>query len=345
MQRAKRASKSRSRLVDVARLAGVSLGSASRALSNPDAVKPKTLTAVRAAAKQLSYVPDGTARSLALRRSFTIGAILPTMNNPVYADFVHALQQTLGSEKYALLVSAHEYDREAEVALTERLLQRGVDGVILVGTDHDPRVISQLVGADVPYLYTWSSDEVAGQDCVGFHNRRAMHQMVQHLLKLGHKHFAVLSGLTEYNERARSRLEGIVDAMTLSGTRMPSENIVFGDFSVQAGRSGLRQVLAMKPRPTALIWSTDLVAAGALAEAREAGVKVPEDLSISGFDNIEYASLLCPQLTTIHVPTVEMGQRAGASILRSIQGLKNEPCVLDTELIIRASTGRAPRRA
>jgi LacI family transcriptional regulator len=338
-----RADNGRSRLIDVAKLAGVSLGSASRALSNPEAVKPKTLLAVRAAAQQLSYVPDGAARSLALRRSFTVGAILPTVNNPVYADFVQALQRILGSSRYALLVSAHEYNRESEVAITERLLQRGVDGVILVGTDHDPRVTAQLVRADVPHLFTWSADEAPGRECVGFHNRRAMQQMAQHLIKLGHRRFAVLSGFTEFNERARSRLDGIVDALTLSGCRLPSENVFFGEFSVQAGREGLRRALALKPRPTALICATDLVAAGALDEAAVVGIKVPDHLSITGFDNIVYASLLSPQLTTIDVPTEEMGLKAGEAILRMIQGLPNEPCVLSTRLIVRGSSGRVPR--
>lgn len=342
-KRGTRANKNRSRLIDVARLAGVSLGSASRALSNPAAVKPKTLRAVRDAVQQLSYVPDGTARSLALRRSFTIGAILPTVNNPVYADFVHALQQMLGSSRYALLVSAHEYNRESEVAITERLLQRGVDGVILVGTDHDPRVTAQLIRADVPHLFTWSTDEASGRECVGFHNRRAMQQVAQHLIKLGHRRFAVLSGFTEFNERARSRLDGIVDALTLSGCSLPPENVLFGEFSVQAGRDGLRRALALKPRPTALICATDVVAAGALDEAAIMGVKVPDELSITGFDNIVYASLLSPQLTTVDVPAEEMGLKAGQAILRLIEGLPNESCVLGTRLIVRGSTGRAPR--
>src|ERR1700723_340462 len=244
--RVKRAERSRSRLIDVAKLAGVSLGSASRAMSNPDAVKPKTLKAVRAAAEQLSYVPDGAARSLALRRSLTVGVVLPTVDNPVYADFVHALQQRLGASKYSLFVSAHEYNRQTEVDVTERLVQRGVDGLVLVGTEHDERVIAQITRAKIPYLVTWTADDARDTNFVGFHNRRAMHQVAQHLIKLGHEHIAVLSGATQFNERARARLEGVIDALSLHRIALPQESIIFGEFSVAAGRDGLRRALKLK---------------------------------------------------------------------------------------------------
>ena len=334
---------SRSRLIDVAKLAGVSLGSASRALTTPDSVKAKTLKAVLAAAEQLAYVPDGRARSLAMRRSFTIGVILPTVNNPVYADFGHALQQRLGESNYSLLVSAHEYDRQTEVETAKRLLQRGVDGLVLVGTDHDAQVITQIQRAKIPYIFTWSADSTGAVNFVGFHNRRAMHQIAQHLINLGHQRMAVLSGPTQHNERARARLDGVIDAVALAGGLLPDECVIYGEFSVQAGREGLRRALQLKPRPTALICSTDLVAAGALSEAANAGIKVPEDLSITGFDDIVYASLLTPQLTTVHVPTAELGQKTGEAILRLVAGLPNESSVLDTRLIIRGSTGPAPR--
>jgi LacI family transcriptional regulator len=125
---------------------------------------------------------------------------------------------------------------------------------------------------------------------------------------------------------------------------LPQESIIFGEFSVAAGRDGLRRALKLKPRPTALICSTDLVAAGALGEAAQAGIKVPDELSITGFDDIVYASLLTPQLTTVHVPAAEMGLKAGDSILKMMAGLPDEPAVVATRLVIRGSTGPAPRR-
>jgi LacI family transcriptional regulator len=301
-------------------------------------VKPKTLAAVTAAVESLAYVPDGSARSLALGRSFTVGAVIPIIDHPVYGDFIHALQHELGEANYALLISAHEYDREAEVAIIARLIQRGVDGVILVGTDHDPRVVAQLDRADVPYLYTWSTDEAAGRPCVGVSNRRAMQQVAAYLTKLGHKNIAVLSGHTEHNERARARLDGILDALILADCNLPADHIVYGPFTVEAGREGLRKVMALDPMPTALICATDLIAAGALAQAAEMGIKVPQDISITGFDNTVYSSLLSPKLTTIDLPAAALGVETGKAILRAVNRLPFEPSDIETKLIVRDST-------
>ena len=339
-----RTTPTRPRLIDVARLAGVSLGSASRALNVPQAVKGKTRKAVQEAAKQLAYVPDGRARSLALRRSFTVGAVLPTINNPVYADFAHALQQGLSGEGYSVVCSAHAYDRVAEALIVERLLQRGVDGIVLVGTDHDANVLAQIVRAMVPYLFTWSTDEIGDGECVGFSNRRAMQQLTQHLISLGHRRISVLSGETRHNERARARLAGITDGLNMAGHQLPPKNIICGPFTVEAGRAGLRRALALTPRPTALMCATDLLAAGALAEARELKIKVPRELSITGFDDIDVATLLTPPLTTVRVPTFEIGLKASEAILRAIAGRSMAAEQVSTELIVRESTGPAPTK-
>lgn len=334
----------RARLLDVARLAGVSLGSASRALSDPEAVRPATLAAVRAAADQLAYIPDGTARALAMRRSQMIGVVLPTISNPVYAAFVHALQRSLIAEGYHLVVLAHEYDPVAEIIFIERLVQRGIDGLVLVGTDHDPRVAQLLARTRLPHVFSWSTDEAIAQECVGFSNRGAMQEMVRHLLELGHRRFAVISGATDNNERARARLKGVYEALYLAGIEFSADNVIFGDFTVEGGRTGVRRALLLDPAPTAVICTTDVVAAGALVEVVERGLRVPQDLSITGFDDIEMASLLCPPLTTVHAPIEEMGESVGRYILKKIRS--GEPLAsidIPTSLMVRGSSG-PPRK-
>lgn len=343
-EKMRRTNSSRPKLTDVAKLAGVSLGSASRALNDPTSVKPKTLEAVRAAAEQLSYVPDGSARSLALRRSHTIGAVLPTINNPVYADFVQALQHSLSRAGYSLICSAHDYDRAEEVLLVDRLMERGVDGLVLVGTDHDDALTAKIQRAGIPYLFTWSTDEHVGGTCLGFSNRRAMQQITRHLTDLGHRHFAVLSGDTRHNERARARLAGIEDVLQLAGVTLSPDRIIYSNFTIDAGREGLRAAAALDPRPTALMCTTDLLAAGAMVEAAALGIRVPDDLSITGFDDIAYASLLSPPLTTVHVPTLELGRQAGAAILRAVRGESMESQQLAGELVVRQSSAPPPAR-
>ena len=329
----------RSRLSDVAKLAGVSLGSASRALNNPSSVRPPTLEAVRKAAEQLSYVPDGNARSLVLRRSNTIGSVMPTLNNPVYADFLHFLQQGLSEAGYSLICSAHEYDQSVETLLVERLLQRGVDGLVLVGTDHDEALLSRLGLAGIPHLFTWSTDERSRGACVGFSNRRAMQKLTRHLIELGHREIAVLSGAQTHNERARARLAGIVDVMALHGLDLPPENVITCRFDIEAGRKGLREALALPRAPTAIMCTTDMLAAGALSEAIHLGLTVPADISITGFDVIASAQMLSPPLTTIHVSAREMGLRSSEAIIRAIHGDPHEGAELGAELVVRGSTG------
>lgn len=329
----------RARLVDVARLAGVSLGSASKALNDPEAVRPATLAAVRAAADQLAYVPDGTARALAMRRSQMIGVVLPTISNPVYAGFVHALQRSLIADGYHLVVLSHEYNPAAELIYIERLVQRGIDGLVLVGTDHDPQVGQLLARTRLPHVFSWSTDEAVAHECVGFSNRRAMQQLVGYLLELGHCSFAVISGATENNERARARLKGVYEALNLAGVELPIDNVIFTDLSVEGGRIGLRRTLLLEPRPTAVICSTDVVAAGALVEACANGVRIPQDLSITGFDDIELASLLNPPLTTVHAPIEEMGESVGRYILKKVESDEPLPSIdIPTYLVIRGSS-------
>src|SRR5882757_3827658 len=334
----------RPRLADVARLAEVSLGSASRALSIPHAVKPQTLHRVRAAAEKLGYLPDDAARALAMGRSQTVGVVLPTVNNPTYSDFVHALQKQLAGGGYYLLISAHEYDREQERAQVERLLERGVDGLILVGTGQDAAVLTRLERAGRPYLFTWSLDEAEGRASVGFSNRRAIQPVVRHLLELGHRRFAVLSGDPAHNERARGRIVGIRETLADAGIELPVDRVFTAPFTIEAARAAFQLAMALSPRPTALVCTADLLAAGALAEARDAGIAVPKRLSITGMDNIEFSSLLTPQLTTIDVPTDEIGRRAADSMLAALKhGAPVESWEVETRLVVRASTAPPPK--
>jgi LacI family transcriptional regulator len=327
-------------LSDVARLAGVSLGSASRVMSEPEAVRQRTREAVEAAAEQLGYVPNGNARALAMRRSMMVGVVLPTITNPVFASFVHVLQRRLGAEGYHLLVQAHEYDHQAEVALVERLIRRGIDGLVLVGTDHDPAVTALLARSGLPHLFSWSSDEAPAQDCVGFSNRQAMREMVQYLLDLGHRRFAILSGALAHNERARARVEGAREALAAAGIVIAPDDIVIQPFSIEGGRQGLRVIAARGERPTALVCTTDLMAAGALAEAHALGIAVPDALSITGFDDIDIASAISPPLTTIHAPIREMGERVGERMLVRLKGGAPDPSLtIPTHLVRRQSAG------
>lgn len=328
-------------LRDVARLAGVSLGSASRALSNPDQVKPATLAKVDDAVRQLQYVMDGAARALALRRTFSVAAIFPTLNNPIYADSIQALQQRLNAFGYQLIIASHEYDRERELSSVRNLIERGVEGIFLVGTDHDPAVFDLLQVSQRPYVLMWSVDDCQAHCAVGFCNVRGGELVADHLLGLGHRDVAILTGHRQYNERTRYRIQGVRKRFAEQGLEVPENRIIEQPFSIDGGRAGLEQLLQMSPRPTALICTTDLLALGASEQAKRCGIEVPAQLSITGFDDISFSALASPSLTSVSIPIFEIGRISADTLIAQIEGVEVARVTeLDIALVARQSSAR-----
>ncbi len=329
----------KAKLDDVARVAGVSLATASRALSTPHLLKPDTLTRVRDAARLLGYMPHGAARALASRRTHTIGAVVPTLDNAIFANSTQAMQRELGAHGYQLLLGSHDYDPDREVEVTRALLERGVDGLVLVGTDHSPELYRLLVDFRSPYVLTWSLDESGHHHCVGFDNREAAARVARYLYDLGHRQFAMISGFVAHNDRARDRIAGVREALSAHGITLAANRVAETSFSVQSGREALRAMLRLPVRPTAVICGNDILAQGALIEANALGVDVPRELSITGIDDMELSAHMAPGLTTIHIPTAEIGKRAAEHILARLGG--GEPALrteLGVELIVRGST-------
>lgn len=329
-------------LTDVARVAGVSLATASRSLSEPDLVLPETRRRVQRAVETLGYVPHGAARALASKRTKTIGAVIPTLNNPIFASSVQAMQSRLAMDGFTLLLGSHEYDLAAEVPVIAALIERGVDGIVLVGTDHDPGVYRLLDQAGVPYELTWTIETVGQRHCLGFSNRAAAAEVAVHLLDLGHRHFAIVSGHTRNNDRARVRVEGVRDALAVRKIEIPDSLVIETEFSVKHGRLALARLLATKLALTAVICGNDILALGVLLEAARRGIAIPGRLSVTGFDDIEMAHEFIPGLTTVRLPVVEIGQRAAERMLARIDG--HEVARIEevhVELVARESSGRA----
>lgn len=334
-------SANRSTLADVARLAGVSLGSASRALSVPDQVKPGTLDRVKRAVEQLGYVRNGTAQALASRRTKTIAAIYPTLDNPIFAVSIQSLQQTLLDLGYQLLVASHNYKAEREFDVLRAIVERGVDAIVLVGTDHSDAVFDLARQYRLPYVMTWSIDEVKSDQCVGFSYFDASIQMAELVVKYGHTNIALCVGMAIDNERVRARIAGTKAAMKAAGLDLRPDWIIEQPFTFEGGRIAVRELMKGSDRPTVLICGTDLQAAGAIGECRDQGIRVPEDLSITGSDDIELSSLLTPKLTTVHVPTFEIGVRAAHRVVDLVEGKSTvESPRLTTHLVIRDSLKR-----
>jgi LacI family transcriptional regulator len=327
---------------DVARAAGVSTATVSRALRLPGLVRPATRGRVERAIVRLDYVADGVARALSTRRTHTIGAVIPTLNNAIYAVSTHSLQKVLERAGYTLLLACHEFDLEAEARMARTFVEKGVDALVLVGTAHHPSTERLLAGLTVPHVLTWAVDRSGLHPSVGFDNRAAGRILADYLVELGHRRIAMISGMTAGNDRARDRLAGVRAALAGAGVKLA--HVTESPYTLHGGREALARLLA-KTRPTAVVCGNDVLAIGAIQEAQRLGLSVPDELSVAGFDDMEFATVIAPALTTVRFPIADIAAEAARHLLARIAGDSPSGCVeLPLELVVRGSTGK-PRRS
>jgi len=330
--------KSTPTLEDVARRADVSTATVSRCLNMPATVREETRRRVSEAVDALGYTPHFGARALASNRTNTIGAIIPTMENAIFARGIQALQEALGKAGVTLLVASTGYDPEREAQQIRVLLGRGVDGLLLIGEARPQETYDFLRARGVPYVLAWSYRPDCPHICVGFDNRASMRALGERVLEAGHRNIAMIAGITAWNDRAVARIAGVRDAMKAAGLDLPATRIIEAEYTADAGGAALNKFMALDPHPTAIFCGNDVLAAGALREARRLGLSVPDDLSIVGFDDIDLAAIVEPQLTTVHVPHRRMGLTA-AKILLAIreEGKGGKSAVFRTEIVERGS--------
>jgi LacI family transcriptional regulator len=324
---------------DVARHAKVSIATVSRALNTPDKVSDGVVVRVQAAARTLGYVPYRAARSLVSRRFNAVGAIVPTVDNAIFAKATQALQNQLNAHGYTLLLASTEYDSEREMAEIRSLVEHGVDGLVLVGAEHQPGVERLLEAKRIPFVNTWIYDAASTAPCIGFDNRGAMIRLTRYLLDLGHRRFAMIAGITRHNDRAAQRVIGVRETLTAHGLDLRSNCLIECPYTIADGRSALAMLVTRPQPPTAVICGNDVLAFGALFECLARGLQVPHDLSITGFDDLDLASHVLPPLTTMHVPAVEMGLRAADYLIaRGIGNALPDRVELEPNLIVRGTT-------
>jgi LacI family transcriptional regulator len=329
-------------LSDVARAAGVSTASVSRALNTPELVSEDVRVAVQAAVTRLGYIRHSAARALASRRSMTIGAVVPTIAYSIFSAGVEAIERRLEEAGYALLIATSDYSLERELRQARVLLERGVDGLILVGRYHRPELARMLQERAIPYVCQ-GAYEAEGPPCVGFDNHAAMASMAEHVLGLGHRRIAMLAGIAADNDRVIDRIAGARAALNRAGLDFVPGGLVESRYDVAEARLAMKRLLALRPRPTAVLCVNDVLALGALFEARAKGVTVPAELSITGFDDFDFARNVEPPLTTLRVPAPEMGRGAAEQLLQRLMGQSPpQATLLPTTIIPRGTTGPAP---
>ena len=323
--------------------AGVSTATVSRVFNRPDTVKSQTRERVLEAAKSLNYIPDSAARALSSQVTRRIGALIPTMNDSIFACFIDALHLRLSKDGYTLLVGIYNFDPQTETKELHSLIESGVDGIVLCGSQRSIELYNLLERRQIPFLNANIYTPDSPHPSVGPDYRSSMAEATRYLLDLGHRSIGLIDDAPHLNDRADERLAGIKEALKDRGLDLPGECHVERSFSFEGGRNGLSALLKHTSNLTAVICGNDVLAIGALFEARDRCISIPDELSIIGFDNLELAAQTSPDLTTINVPTGEMGARAAEKLLLT---LANKPAShathIKTNLIIRGSTG--PRK-
>lgn len=329
---------------DVARRAGVSTATVSRALNRPEKVRAETRERVLQAVRETHFVFDGIAASMISRRSRTIGLIIPTITNSIYAASTQSIQHTAQAAGYTVLLGVSEFSPRLEADLALRLLERRVDGLILTGGNHDQSLIEKMQTNGVPFLITWKLMRGKDWPSVSFDNYKAAWSAVEFLVSLGHRRLGLVCGRTDVNDRALDRRQAFEDCLERHGLAVDPALIYERDFEMEEGASAMSAMLDTPEPPTAVFCANDIQAIGALSQCRERGLSVPGDISIIGFDDLPVTSYTRPKLTTVRVPAHDMGRRAAEIMIGTIERqIPLQSVELQTELIARETT--APPRS
>ncbi|MEQ9491369.1 MAG: LacI family DNA-binding transcriptional regulator [Alphaproteobacteria bacterium] len=329
-------------IIDIAKSAGVSTATVSRVLNSPEQVNAETKQLVQSVIDKTGYVSDGIAMSLASNKSSTIGLVIPTITNSIYASSTQAIQEVAQKAGYTVLLGVSNFSLEEEERLIRQLLTRRVDGLILTGGDR-PNALYQLIESNrVPYIVTWKliNDE-ATRPSVSFDNYMAGCLAMRHLTDLGHRRIGLICGRSDVNDRARERRRAYEDVLQQNGIDIDANLIFERDFEFVEGRAAMHRMLADPNPPTAVFCANDIQAIGALKECQSVGLNVPADVSIIGFDDLPVAQYTEPQLTTVRVPAKKMGHEAASKLIGWIN--RNETpgtTEFPVELVIRNTTAR-----
>ncbi|TFW15523.1 LacI family DNA-binding transcriptional regulator [Duganella callida] len=304
-------------LADVAKVAGVSPITVSRALNQPHLVRPNTLAKVQAAVQQTGYVKNMMAGALASSRSRLVSLVLPSISTPIFADMVHAASECLTAAGYQVMLGLSSYEAWREEVLVETILSRRPDGVILTGSLHTDSTRRRLQAAQVPVVEAWDLTPSPIDMMVGFSHEDVGHVIAQHLLQRRYRRIAILA---VQDPRAARRNQGLQAGLAKQGIEVAAVEIMALPSTFELGRDGAARLLARCPDLDVIVCSSDTLAHGVLTEAIARGINVPEQLAVVGFGDMNFAARTYPPLSTVRVDGANIGRVAAQAILDRIEG-------------------------
>ena len=305
---------------EVAKLAGVSTMTVTRALHAPHKVAAETRERVEKIVRKLGYTPDLTARGLTTQRTGLVGAVVPLLTNSLIAEIIQGLSDTLRNDDYQLLVGPTGFSAKGEEAMVRAFLSRRVDAVYLTGITHTAATIEMIRKARIPCV---EGGNLAAQPidmAVGYSSRDAARVVTQHLIDKGYRPLGYIGAWPKDNDRARDRRRGF--AAACKGARIVVDDswCIETDLDLHAGARAMATLLDRHPDVRAVFCSADTLAIGAMFEAQRRGIVIPSQLAIAGFDDLDIASQIVPALTTLRVPRYEIGRQAGEMICECLAG-------------------------
>ncbi|MGB7265171.1 MAG: LacI family DNA-binding transcriptional regulator [Terracidiphilus sp.] len=329
---------------DIARLARVSHPTVSRALQNSPLVNAQTAAKIRKIAVETGYRASAVARGLVTRRTRTIGLVVTTVDDPFAGEVACGIEQAANDHGHAVFLANSNADPERERQVVQALAERRVDGIVVTSSRVGALYLPLLKELNVPIVLV--NDQYPGEfvHSVMIENVEGARAAVEHLIGLGHRRIAYVGDRSGYHSDAE-RLEGYKQALAAAGIEFVAALAVKGDSRPEGGIEAVDALLSLAVPPTAICCYNDMTALGAMRAVRARGLRVPEDVSVTGFDDLFFAAYLQPPLTTVRQPMRKMGQMAMENLLKLMSGEESvEQIRVETELIVRGSTGKAKAR-
>jgi LacI family transcriptional regulator len=329
-------------IYDIARAAGVAKSTVANALSGKGTVSETTRQRILQYAQEMGYRPNVLARSLSNHKTLTIALVLPSITNPFYPEIIEAIEQTASERDYQTLFSNTHLNFERARQQMERMMSRWVDGYIIMGCSMESADIVRYYRQGLPIvLCDWQENEVPeGLPQVSVDFYRAGQLAARHLLDLGHRRVAVIAD----EPQQALRVAGFTSVLHEVGLAFPPAMLATGASTLESGYAAAQHLLQQPARPTAIFAATDWMAFGAIDAALDAGLRVPEDISIMGLDDLMFSAHLRPPLTTVAVPKNQLAREAVSLLFKQIDGEKEitETSLVQPHLVVRQSTTHPP---
>ena len=327
---------------DIANEAGVSATTVSRVLNNKPDVSDQTKQRIEQVIDELNYNPNGIARGLVLNKTHTLGLVIPDISNPFFPEVAKGIEDKAKKLGYSVIFCNTDNHNQGEKEAIELMKSKQVDGMIvsLAINEQNKQELAELAEENFPIIQIDRKIPKSGFPAVVIDNQTAAYQAVSHLINLGHEKIAHISGDLAV-KTAQDRLAGFKEAIKSARIDLLEKWIKTGDYSRDSGYQQMKDLLNLDDQPTAVFIANDLMALGAYEAIFEAGLKIPEDISIVGYDDIEVASVIRPSLTTISQPEYQLGVTAAELLINSIEndeGLVQEDQILSAELVKRDSS-------